>query len=185
MDSFHTGYVLEALDIFIRSTGATKYEPALRRATGISSRHSSCLTARRAITTRRRCRSISNALLRPSRRSSICANSIPTAFATAIKVAEWTIENMQDETGYFYYRKYPLITNKTPTLHWGQATMFAALALLDQHLSKRTERPRNVARAVAMSTRNQAEARVRVSNHCMPRMNSSLPNLRPDHSGAK
>ena len=37
---------------------------------------------------------------------------------------------MQDATGYFYYRKYPLCTNKTPTLHWGQATMFAALALL-------------------------------------------------------
>ena len=45
---------------------------------------------------------------------------------------------MQDESGYFYYRKYPLITNKTPTLHWGQATMFAALALLERHLSKQT-----------------------------------------------
>jgi hypothetical protein len=47
---------------------------------------------------------------------------------------------MQDPTGYFYYRKYPLITNKTPTLHWGQATMFAALALLD-HLRSRSGAP--------------------------------------------
>jgi hypothetical protein len=50
----------------------------------------------------------------------------------ARQVAAWTIRNMQDPEGYFYYRKYPVITNKTPTLHWGQATMFAALALLDQ-----------------------------------------------------
>ena len=45
---------------------------------------------------------------------------------------------MQDETGYFYYRKYPLITNKTPTLHWGQATMFAALALLERASQQQT-----------------------------------------------
>ena len=33
---------------------------------------------------------------------------------------------MQDNTGYFYYRRYsPWIVNKTPTLHWGQATMLA------------------------------------------------------------
>jgi hypothetical protein len=61
--------------------------------------------------------------------------------ATALNVANWTIANMQDKTGYFYYRKYPLITNKTPTLHWGQATMFAALALLDHHLRSQSGTP--------------------------------------------
>jgi hypothetical protein len=53
----------------------------------------------------------------------------------ATKVALWTIKNMQDASGYFHYRKYPLIANKTPTLHWGQATMFAALALLNNRVS--------------------------------------------------
>ena len=56
--------------------------------------------------------------------------------ATALNVADWTIANMQDESGYFYYRKYPFMTNKTPTLHWGQATMFAALANLELHLHR-------------------------------------------------
>ena len=37
---------------------------------------------------------------------------------------------MQDSKGYFYYRKYPLMKAKTPMLHWGQATMFKALAHL-------------------------------------------------------
>ena len=45
------------------------------------------------------------------------------------RVAQWTIGHMQDPTGYFYYRRYSRwIVNKTPTLHWGQATMLCALA---------------------------------------------------------
>lgn len=53
----------------------------------------------------------------------------PNSIQLAIKVAQWTIQHMQDESGYFYYRRYPAgIVNKTPTLHWGQATMLCALA---------------------------------------------------------
>lgn len=55
----------------------------------------------------------------------------PDAPDLALKVAKWTIANMQDKTGYFYYRRYsPWIVNKTPTLHWGQGTMLSALAAL-------------------------------------------------------
>jgi hypothetical protein len=51
--------------------------------------------------------------------------------ALALNVANWTINHMQDRTGYFYYRRYASgIVNKTPTLHWGQATMLCALAAL-------------------------------------------------------
>lgn len=53
----------------------------------------------------------------------------PESLTLALKVANWTIENMQNRTGYFYYRRYsPWVVNKTPTLHWGQATMLCALA---------------------------------------------------------
>jgi rhamnogalacturonyl hydrolase YesR len=59
----------------------------------------------------------------------------PEAPRLALKVAQWTIKNMQDKTGYFYYRRYSRwIVNKTPTLHWGQATMLSALASLYQHI---------------------------------------------------
>jgi rhamnogalacturonyl hydrolase YesR len=59
----------------------------------------------------------------------------PESLPLAIKVAQWTITNMQDRTGYFYYRRYsPWIVNKTPTLHWGQATMLCALSGLHQLL---------------------------------------------------
>lgn len=53
----------------------------------------------------------------------------PEALPLAIKVAEWTIRHMQDRSGYFYYRRYSSwLVNRTPTLHWGQATMLCALA---------------------------------------------------------
>src|SRR2546427_285924 len=56
------------------------------------------------------------------------------SLALAVRVARWTIEHMQDRTGYFYYRRYSRrIVNKTPTLHWGQATMLCALAGLYGH----------------------------------------------------
>jgi hypothetical protein len=55
----------------------------------------------------------------------------PDSVSLALNVANWTIDNMQDPSGYFYYRRYsPIIVNKTPTLHWGQATMLSALSSL-------------------------------------------------------
>jgi len=59
----------------------------------------------------------------------------PESLPLALKVAQWTIENMQDHTGYFYYRRYSRrLVNKTATLHWGQATMLCALAGLYKSL---------------------------------------------------
>lgn len=54
----------------------------------------------------------------------------PDALQMAVRVAEWTIQSMQDEAGFFYYRQYPFIKARTPYFHWGQATMFKALAHL-------------------------------------------------------
>jgi rhamnogalacturonyl hydrolase YesR len=53
----------------------------------------------------------------------------PDNLGLALKVAKWTIDNMQDSDGHFYYRRYSRwVVNKTATLHWGQATMLCALA---------------------------------------------------------
>jgi hypothetical protein len=63
----------------------------------------------------------------------------PSCLDLAVKVARWTIENMQDADGHFYYRQYPLgIKAKTPMLHWAQATTFKALALLFKKLQGQT-----------------------------------------------
>jgi hypothetical protein len=59
-----------------------------------------------------------------------CSDNDPSCLALSLKVAGWTIDNMQDRRGFFYYRQYPMIKAKTPYIHWGQATMYKALATL-------------------------------------------------------
>jgi len=49
----------------------------------------------------------------------------------AKKIAQWAINNMQDNEGYFYYQKTRLYTNKIPYMRWSQAWMFYALSLLN------------------------------------------------------
>ncbi len=44
----------------------------------------------------------------------------------AKKVLKWTINNMQDEKGYFYYQLKPFISSKIPYMRWAQAWMFYA-----------------------------------------------------------
>jgi rhamnogalacturonyl hydrolase YesR len=51
----------------------------------------------------------------------------------ACRVAAWTIRNMQANDGHFFYRDLGWMKVRTPMLHWGQGTMFKALA----HLSAR------------------------------------------------
>ncbi|AFL95036.1 hypothetical protein CL1_0831 [Thermococcus cleftensis] len=48
----------------------------------------------------------------------------------AERIAEWTIKNMQDPSGYFYSHKWPGFANKIPYMRWGQAWMMMALATL-------------------------------------------------------
>lgn len=56
--------------------------------------------------------------------------SDPESLTLAQKVAAWTIDNMQDEDGHFYYRDLGWKKVKTPMLHWGQGTMTKALVAL-------------------------------------------------------
>ena len=66
----------------------------------------------------------------------------PEALPLALKVAHWTIANMQDKDGHFYYRRHSRwLVNKVPTLHWGQATMMCALAGLHKSLAQVEHRP--------------------------------------------
>lgn len=48
----------------------------------------------------------------------------------AKKTAEWTVANMRDVSGFFYYQKRPGGIVKTPYMRWGQAWMAYALARL-------------------------------------------------------
>ena len=46
----------------------------------------------------------------------------------ASKVLDWTIKNMQDKKGYFYYQLKPGISSKISYMRWSNAFMFQALS---------------------------------------------------------
>jgi hypothetical protein len=58
-------------------------------------------------------------------------NKRPDLGQVALKVAEWTIENMYDKKGYFYYRIYKNgKIDKTPYNRWAESWMLRALTFL-------------------------------------------------------
>lgn len=131
VDNFHTGYVLDCFKCYADATGDRQFEATI--ASGYdywkktffledgTPRYYSHKTLPIDIQC---CSQAIDTLVFYSDRD-------PQSLTLAMKVANWTIKHMQHRSGYFYYRRYPMgIVNKTPTLHWGQATMLAALAAL-------------------------------------------------------
>jgi hypothetical protein len=62
------------------------------------------------------------------------------ALALARKVALWSVRNLQDERGFFYYQRRRFYTVRTPYMRWSQAWMMYALArLLEQGCRRKDE----------------------------------------------
>lgn len=134
IDNFHTGYNLDSLDEYRRATGSREFDQNMHRGLEYykgtffepTGRPKYYHTRTYPVDIQCAAQSI-DTLSRFSRED-------PDCLILALKVARWTIQNMQDKEGFFYYRQYPLMTAKTPMLHWGQATMFKALARLQAAL---------------------------------------------------
>jgi hypothetical protein len=130
IDNFHTGYNLDSLKCYTESTGDLTFKPQLDlgfeyfKTTFFEASGRPKYYDNRAYPIDIQC--ASQAIETLAKFSDYGPDVLPLA----TKVARWTIEHMQDETGYFYYRRYPLMVARIPMLHWGQATMFLGLALL-------------------------------------------------------
>lgn len=130
IDNFHTGYNLDALKCYIESSGDNTYEVNLKRGfdffknTFFESVGRPKYYHNRTYPVDIQC--ASQAIETLANFSAYDGSSLQLA----VKVAKWTIKNMQDRTGYFYFMRYPYVTLKTPMIHWGQATMYKAMAHL-------------------------------------------------------
>lgn len=138
IDNFHTGYNLDCLKRYIEATGDRSFEENLERGFAY----------------------FKNTFFEPDGRPRYyhyavyptdiqCASQAidtlcyfcdrdPQALDLAKKVAAWTIEHMQAPDGHFYYRDLGWKKIKIPMFHWGQATMFKALAHLLSKMKART-----------------------------------------------
>jgi hypothetical protein len=127
IDNFHTGYNLDSLYIYNKAAKDRKYETHLKKGTkyykenffendGTPKYYNNkrypvdIQCASQAIDTLTLLSAIDDGI-----------------FPIVNNVIAWTINNMFDKRGYFYFRVLPLIKDKTPMLHWGQATMYKAL----------------------------------------------------------
>lgn len=135
VDNFHTGYVLDCFKHYLAGTGDTSFEDKMMKGyfywkeTFFLEDGTPRYYNNRTLPLDIQCSSQAIDTLM------FFSDRDPEALPLAIKIAEWTIRNMQDATGYFYYRRYSSwLVNKTPTIHWGQATMLSALAGLYMQL---------------------------------------------------
>jgi len=62
-------------------------------------------------------------------------NATENNMALALNVADWTLNHLQDPTGFFYYQRKKYISSKISYMRWSNAFMFNAMTylLLDLH----------------------------------------------------
>ncbi len=127
VDSFHTGYNLDALIAYQDMTGDRRFEDYIEKGFGYYIRHFFL--------------SDGTPKYYDNRIYPIDIHCPGQLFVTlsrlrkfgeyrslAEKVLRWTMQHMQDKKGYFYYQLKPGISSKIPYMRWSNAFMFNALS---------------------------------------------------------
>ncbi|HEX2270236.1 MAG TPA: hypothetical protein VHH35_11900, partial [Pyrinomonadaceae bacterium] len=131
IDNFHTAYILFSLKRIIEACpAAVEFQPSLKRGYQYWKSHfflaegwpkyyhddpypADAHAAASAIVTLIECRELDESALK-----------------MAQHVARWTIQNLRDERGFFYYQRRRFYTIRKPYMRWTQAWMLYALARL-------------------------------------------------------
>jgi len=137
-DNFHTGYNLDSLLGYIKSSGDEQWRGNLQRGLNFFKEHFFEPDGCPKYYHNRKYPVDSQCAAQAIDTLATLADEDPACLELSVKVARWTISNMQDPDGHFYYRQYPLMKAKTPMLHWGQATTFKGLAILHEKLARRS-----------------------------------------------
>ena len=136
IDNFHTGYNLSSLRCYLDSAGDHTYRDHLLRGLDFYKQHffrsDGCPRYYHNRTQPIDSQCAAQAIETLADLSDIDEGSLDLAQL----VATWTIRNMQDKDGHFYYRMYPAIKATAPMLHWAQATTYRALTLLWSRLAQ-------------------------------------------------
>ena len=131
IDNFHTGYNLDSLKRYIDATGDKTFNKNLKigyeffKNSFFESSGRPKYYHNRAFPIDIQCASQAIDTL------TLFSEYDQGSLEIGCNVASWTIDNMQDKDGHFYYRKYPFgIKAKAPMIHWAQATIFKAFTNL-------------------------------------------------------
>jgi hypothetical protein len=131
IDNFHTAYILFSLKRIIEScSGGSEFQPALEHGFSYWKKNfflaegwpkyyhddpypADAHAAASAIVTLVECRELDE-----------------TSLNMAQNIARWTIQNLRDERGFFYYQRRRFYTIRKPYMRWTQAWMLYALSRL-------------------------------------------------------
>jgi len=130
IDNFHTGYNLDALKCYMDNTNDKTFEQNLTKGFEFFKCSFFEPTGRPKYYHNRTYPVDSQCASQAIETLANFSDYDVSSLGLALSVARWTIENMQDRDGYFYFRQYPFIKLKVPMIHWAQATTYRALALL-------------------------------------------------------
>ena len=130
IDSFHTGYMLDSLKRFEKATGDTQFSSALSKGYAYFRRNFVEESGRPMYYHDRAMPIDIQCAAQIIDTFAFFSEEDPGGLEAAQRVAAWTIANMQDRDGHFYYRDLGWKKIRTPMLHWGQGTMLKALAHL-------------------------------------------------------
>jgi rhamnogalacturonyl hydrolase YesR len=136
IDNFHTGYNLDCIKRYIEDTGDKSFQPVLKSGYEYFKDHFFDADGRPGYYHDRPNPIDIQCAAQAIDTLAFFSDIDSTALDLAAKVANWTIQNMQSKDGYFYYRDLGWKKIKTPMLHWGQGTMFKALANLLTKISE-------------------------------------------------
>lgn len=126
IDNYHTGYILDCLDTYVRISEDEKAKRALENGIRFYLKHFVHNDGRPVFYASRPgpvdCTAAAQALLTLVRFG---------YSAEAMRTASWMINNMQDKSGYFYYRYEYGKKKKTSFMRWSNAWMLAGLTSID------------------------------------------------------
>ncbi len=137
VDNFHTGYNLSALKVYRAASGDGSFDRQLSRGMDYFTANFFEEDGRPRYFDNRTYPVDIQCAAQAIETLSSFSDDRPECLGQAVRVADWTVTNMQAPDGHFCYRDLGWTRVTTPMLHWGQATMVKALAVL---LSKLTPR---------------------------------------------
>ena len=125
VDNFHTGYILDCLSAYCHVTEDERVHASLQSGVRFYTEN--------LFTTDGVPKYYTNQVYPID--STAAAQSVLTLSRLgehdmASRVATWMIENMQDQSGYFYYQKHRSWLNRISYMRWSNAWMFVALSSL-------------------------------------------------------
>lgn len=125
VDNYHTGYVIDCLDEYMKCTGDNDFKPHLIKAVNYYTANFFEADGAPKFYDQKTfpidCTAAGQSLLTLARFNQL---------ALAAKVAAYMAAKMQDAGGYFYFRKYQANTEKISFMRWSNAWMFAGLSYL-------------------------------------------------------